>query len=180
MADATVASGLVGWIIAAGAVLAALYGMWRYVVRPVARAVALIVQIGGDFLGHDARPGVPRTAGVMERLGSIETQIRVNGTGLPLGDAMARTMKDVDHLKSRADTNAAGIRRLEMGQGDARAAAEKARDLAAEVHSEFHGFVEEGHLREQAYLASLHELGIEVEPQPRRDPHARTREDDDR
>lgn len=170
--------GLVGWVVAAGAAAAAGYAIWRYVVQPIARAVSVVVEVGGDFRGHDERPGVPRKPGVMERLQSIEQQIKVNGTGLPLGEATAQLLKKTDALEQGRQANAAGIAELKDGQEAAREAAQVAAERTKEVHAELHTWIEEGQVREQAYLASLAELGIDIEPQPTRDPHSRTRETD--
>ena len=162
--------GLAAAVIATAALALAIATLYRYAVRPIARTIATIAQIGGDWYGREGDPGHPRIPGVMERLTSIESELRPNGGG-SLKDQAGRIETDLAEVRQ-------DVAALMDGQAEARNAAEKAADLAAEVHDEFHGYVEEGHLREATYLASLHEIGIDIEPQPRRDPHARTRAED--
>jgi len=171
------ADGVVEHVLLFGLLATALLGIWR-----LARRVAAFIRRILDFLedwngrparaGHDAQPGVmAQLADHGRRLQTVETEVRPNG---------GSSIKDqITGLVGRADTNAAGIARLVEGQATAADAARAARDKAAEVHDELHTWVEEGQVREQAYLASLAELGIDLQPQLRRDPHARTRHDDD-
>lgn len=170
-------AGGVEWVLLAGLVATALLGIWSLVRRAAAfvrRLVDFLEDWNGrpDRPGHDAQPGVmQQLADHGRRLAVVESEVQPNG---------GSSLKDqITGLVRRADTNAAGIARLVEGQAEAAAAAKAARDKAAEVHDELHNWVEEGQVREQAYLASLAELGIDLQPQPRRDPHARTRRDDD-
>ena len=63
--------GIVGHLLAAAAIVAALAGLYRYVVRPISKAIATIAQIGVDWYGREGDPGHPRVPGVMERLVGI-------------------------------------------------------------------------------------------------------------
>lgn len=161
---------ITGSLTVTGIILGALA---KWVIRPLWRLTQTASHFFETWNGEPARDGLPPRPGVVQRLIDIERQIKVNGTGLPLGDAVANLIK-------RADTNAAGIQELKDGQGVARDAAKKAADLAANVHDELHHWVAEGQLREETYRETLREVhGIDLDPPPRRDPHARTREDDD-
>jgi hypothetical protein len=76
-------------VLASGAVILTfaastfLFG-WRHL-RPAWR---MLVEMLGDWHGHPARPGVPRQAGVMERLALLE-ELRTNG-GTSVKDQVAR------------------------------------------------------------------------------------------
>ena len=168
----------VEWVLVVSAVIAALAVIYRYVIRPIARAIAIIAQIGGDWYGREGDPGHPRVPGVMERLASIESEVKFNGGSLRLADVVGRIEEKVEHLTHRADASAEHIEALQEGQSDARRAAEKAAKKAEQVDDRLTGWVTEGQVREQAYLASLAELGIDLQPQPPRDPSSRTRAHD--
>lgn len=90
---------------AAGAVAAGL-GL-LFVLTRIGRRVWALFQALDDFFddwrGSPARAGVPRRAGVMERLESIEHEVRTND-GSSLKDAVKRVEAKLDtHLRQQED-----------------------------------------------------------------------------
>lgn len=217
MGDA-VLTGLPAIIVGVAVLLGALAGIGRWAILPVVRLVRVAVHFFETFGGEPARDGLPARPGVVDRIIGIEAAIRVNGTGIAIGDAMARTLTDVaqirgdvaDHLEDvaqmRGDIStgnsscADGLSRIEQGQVEAKSVAERAAALAndaadkaseaavrsaeaaersTELEARVTHWVEEGQVREQAYLMSLAELGIDVARLPRRDGTWRTRSSDE-
>lgn len=105
-------------------------------------------QTRADLLGEPARPGVDRRKGVVERLHDHDELLReikhelVPNSGSSLRDAVDRIeAAQRDYARRQDDQHAANVARLDALEESRR----------------------EGQEREQAYLASLRELGLDIE-----------------
>jgi len=75
-------------VLALGAVLAALAAI-GVVLRGTVKFVQRVTHFLDDVLGEDARPGVPETPGLVQRIANIEHELHPN-SGLSLRDAVDR------------------------------------------------------------------------------------------
>ena len=175
----------VGAILGLAALALALGTLHRYVVAPAVRMVNAVRHFLEDWNGQPERPGHDRVPGVVEQIRTVRAEVTPNGGG-SMKDALRRVEDKLDGLEQRAeqltqraDTNARNIEALKDGQAEAKDAAEKAAEAATDVDQRLTGLLEESQVREQTYLASLSEMGIDLDPQPPvRDPSKRTRHDD--
>jgi hypothetical protein len=86
-------------VLAAGAILAALAGIGRWLVLPTFRLARLTWRFLEDWNGQPARHGEPPVPGVVDRIVAIEYQLHPNGGG---------SMKDaVDRIEVKVDEQAA-------------------------------------------------------------------------
>lgn len=86
---------------AAGAILA-VFALIGYVVRTMRKLTREFSNFREDWAGEAGRPGVPARPGVLERLTSIEHELKTNG-GSSLKDAVNRVdrrLVDVEAMVS--------------------------------------------------------------------------------
>lgn len=149
----------------------------RLIFKPLRRLFRKAEAIADTWNGEPARDGLPARPGVIDRIVGIEAAIRVNGTGLAIGDAVASLMV-------RGQTNSILLGGLEVGQVEAKAAAERAAELAreaalraAEIDERVKPWIDHREQQLETFRSALVEIGID-EDLPKRSPDRRDREGD--
>lgn len=82
------------------------FGVVGFVVHKVWPVFRKVVHIVDDITGEEARPGVPARPGLMERISTIEHEVRPNGGGSikdavnRIEEVQAKKLAKLEHLES--------------------------------------------------------------------------------
>lgn len=88
------------FITAVSGTLAGMGIIWGFMFRPVRKMVRRLGQFFDDWFGEEARPGVPRRPGMLERVSTLETgQAEMRRHVLPNGGSSLRD--DVTGIKAQ-------------------------------------------------------------------------------
>lgn len=151
------------WVIASGAVVTALAVLYRYIVGPSVRLFRKIEHVADTYNGEPARDGLPARPGIVDRLIYIETELRPNGGG-SMKDAVNRIEAKVDQAAALAAEAKSLVAEVKDHAEEMENAATSQRDA---ISDRLTHWVEEGQVREAAYLASLAEIGIDIALHPK-------------
>jgi hypothetical protein len=153
-------SSTVGGLVLIAAGLGALGVIWSKGVKPVVVAVQ-----------HEIAER-KRTSAMVTLMETHTRQLVTNG-GAHVADKVNRVAEAVQRIEAKVDDAATAASEAKALVAEVKAHAAEAEEAATgqrdEIADRLTNWIEEGQVREAAYLASLAELGIDIPVQPRKE-----------
>ncbi len=150
------------WSLGVLLTLGAIIEAARRVGRPLVRLYRKFDRIANVWHGEPAHDGHPARPGLVDRVISIETELRPN-SGASMKDQVGRIESKIDTAAARAE--------------EAKQAASAAAELVADLDERVTPWIESGEQQLETYRSSLVDIGLDQEI-PKRDPNRRDRRDD--